>query len=651
MTAITDGRRNPATAGLGVPTTAPALFSPMEIAGVHLPNRVMMAPMGSCQSDADGFMTDQTVAYYRRRATGGLGAITVESVLVAPETEGHEPRIHGPEFMPGLRRVADVIRAEGVAVGLQLMHPGRQVISGPAVAPSPIPMNSMAPLPHELTPAEIERIVVLYAEAAVRARDAGYQYVEVHGAHGYLPSDFLSPVVNQRSDHYGGSLERRARFVLDVAEAIIDAAEIPLFWRLSGEELRPGGFSLDDQVAVAQMLQDAGVACISASAGTWHTLGVTIAPMSVARGHMLRYAQRFKQALDIPVIAVGRLDDPQLAEDVVATGQADVVLLGRGLLADPDWAAKVRAGRPERVRPCIACNACVELVARGNDLRCAVNPETGREATWAPDVASPRKHVMVVGGGPAGMTAARLARERGHVVSLWERERRLGGKIHVASLAPSKAEVRRFVEHDVRELEMLDIDLHLGVEVDAPTIQTVDPDVVILACGADPVFPPIPGVQDDRVVDAQELLYDRVRPPAGGTVAIVGGSATGCETAELLVQRGVHVTIFEMTRSIGSGIEGITRRRIVRALRDEGVEILTEARVTAIEPGRVIYETTDGQHAAPVDLVALAVGWRPRGGALAAALSDREVVLVGDAQDPADFVAATGTAALAALTV
>ena len=326
-------------------STLSGLLAPIDVSGVHLRNRVMMAPMGSCQSDADGFVTDQTIAYYRRRAAGGLGAITVEAALVAPETHGHEPRIHGPEFVAGLRRVAEVIRSEGVAAGIQLMHPGRQVTSGPAVAPSPVRINSVAPVPTELTSEEIERIVRLYAEAARRAQEAGYQYVEVHGAHGYLPSDFLSPIVNVRSDRYGGSLERRARFVVEVASAILDATDIPLFWRLSGEELRTGGFSLEDQIAVARMLQAAGVACISVSGGTWQTLGVTVAPMSVARGHMLRYAERFKAALEIPIIAVGRLDDPALAEHVVASGQADIVLIGRGLLADP------RLGREGRGRP------------------------------------------------------------------------------------------------------------------------------------------------------------------------------------------------------------------------------------------------------------------------------------------------------------
>ena len=633
----------------GSRTTTSPLFEPLEIAGVPMRNRVMMAPMGSCQSDEDGFVTDQTIAYYERRAGGGVGAITVEAALIDPESHGHEPGIHGPQFIPGLRRVANAIKAHGVAVGIQFMHPGRQVTSGPCVAPSPVPLNSASPVPHELTVPEIERIVRLYGEAAARAEEAGYQYVEVHGAHGYLPSDFLSPIANLRDDEYGGDFQRRLQFVLETAAAIREAAEIPLFWRLSADELRAGGFTVDDQLRVAGHLQDAGVAAISVSAGTWNSLEVTVAPMSVPRGHLLSYASRFKEHLQIPVLAVGRLDDPALAERVIVDGVADVVLLGRGLLADPDWAHKVGAGHAVDVRPCIACNACVELIARGFDLRCAVNPETGRESTWVLEAATAARQVMVVGGGPAGMTAARLARERGHHVSIWERDDRLGGKIDVASRAPSKSEVLKFLDHDARELEQLGVEIHLGAEVDARTVCARNPDVVVLATGADPLLPPIPGIEDDSVLDAQELLYDRRELAPGASVAIVGGSATGCETAELLLEAGVEVTLLEMAGSIGAGIESITRRQIVRGLRAMGATILTGAIVTAVEPGRVIYQRGEERGWVRADIVAMAVGWRPRGAVLAEALAGREVVVVGDAHRPADFVAATSAGGLAAL--
>ena len=633
-------------------TRRSALLEPLEIRGVEFRNRVVMAPMGSCQSDRDGFVTDQTVEYYRRRARGGVGGITVEAALVTPDAEGHEPRLHDPVHVPGMRRVVEAIRGNGAAVGIQLMHPGRQVVSGRAVAPSAVPLNSASAVPEVLTTAEIDEIVERYATTARLAQEAGFQYVEVHGAHGYLPSDFLSPVVNRREDAWGGSLEKRARFTLEVARAIMAAAEIPLFWRLSGEELTDGGYDVEHQLQVARWLEEAGVACLSVSAGTWHRLDVTVAPMWVERGHMIPYAAAVKEAVELPVIAVGRLDDPALAEQVVVDGAADLVLIGRGLLADPDWARKLEEGCREDIRPCIACNACVDLVGRGLELRCAVNPETGHEATWQVVPAATERRVMVVGSGPAGMEAARLARVRGHNVSLWERDAQVGGKLDVASRAPSKSEVLRFRDYESRALEKLGIDIHTNAEVTAELVEREDPDVVVIATGAEPLFPPIPGIEGPTVVDAQDILYRRVDVAPGTHVVIVGGSATGCEAAELLLELGATVTIVEMLTSIGKGIEQITRRHLVRELRKGGVQILTRAKVTAIEPDRVRYEPEDGEAAAVgADVVALAVGWRPRGERLATTLGAREIVVVGDAERPADFVAAVAAGAAAGLAV
>jgi 2,4-dienoyl-CoA reductase-like NADH-dependent reductase (Old Yellow Enzyme family)/NADPH-dependent 2,4-dienoyl-CoA reductase/sulfur reductase-like enzyme len=612
-----------------------------------------MAPMGSAQSDHDGYVTDQTVAYYARRAAGGIGAITVEAALVTPDSHGHEPRLHGPEFVPGMKRVVDAIKGHEVIAGIQLMHPGRQVVSGPVVAPSAVPVNSVAPVPHALTGEEIRAIAQEYAYSSRLAQDAGFQYVEVHGAHGYLPSDFLSPVANRRDDEYGGDLERRFRFVREVAEAIMDAVEIPLFWRLSAEELVRDGYTVNDQLQVARWLEEVGVACLSVSAGTWLSLQVTVAPMFVPRGHMAPYAARVKQEVGIPVMAVGRLDDPELAERVVADGIADFVLIGRGLLADPDWAAKLQSGHAEEIRPCIACNACVDLLALGKDIRCAVNAETGVEATWELLPTAQPRRVMVVGSGPAGMEVARVARLRGHSVSLWERDAVIGGKLDVASRAPSKSEVLRFRDFQTRMLTSLGVEIHTGVEITPDLVEAEDPEVVVIATGAEPLVPPIEGVDGPNVVDAQALLHGHISVAPGSRVTIVGGSATGCETAEYLLDRGVEVTIVELLPSIGHGIEQITRRHLVRELRRRGVQILTKAMVTAIDHDRVIYTAEGGtSREVPSDLVGLAVGWRPRGDQLALPLQgERDVIVLGDASTPADFVAAVGAGAAAGRTI
>ena len=543
---------------------------------------------------------------------------------------------------------------QGTVPGVQLMHPGRQVVEGPSVAPSPVPLNSVAPAPRELSVAEIEAIVADYARAAELAREAGFRFLEVHGAHGYLPSNFLSPIDNRRTDAYGGDLAGRARFSLEVARAIIAAVgpELPLIWRLNGHDAVPGGFALEEAVAVAGLLEETGVGAISVTAGTWLTLHVTLAPMFVPRGQMVPLAAAIKEAVDVPVMAVGRLDDPDLAAEVVASGQADLICLGRGLIAEPDWPVKVERGEAEELRPCISCNACVDRVGRGERAKCSVNPEVGRELTWRIAPSGRGRHVMIVGSGPAGMEAARIAALRGHEVSIWERDRQLGGKLEVAGLAPSKREVLRYRDYQVKQLAELGVETHTGIEVSVELIAANRPEVVVIATGAEPLIPPIPGIGGANVHDALDLLLGAVPLAAGERLAVIGGSATGCETAEHAAEVGAEVTIFELLPSVGTGIEAITRRQLIRGLKGAGVELRTRSKVVMIEPDRLFFEDADGTTSTfPVDKVALALGWRPSGHDLGDAIGSLgcEVVVLGDAAAPADFVNAINAGADAAL--
>jgi len=613
-----------------------------------------MCPMGTGLPDEEGFVTDETVAYYARRAAGGVGLISLEASLIAPESfvVGPELRLHDEAFVPGLRRLADAVHAHEIPVGIQMWHPGRQTLKGAPVAPSAIPLSPRTPVPHALTRAEIDRLIALYAASAVNCREAGFDFVEVHGAHCYLPCEFLSPLSNQRDDEYGGSLENRARFMLEIVAAVRTAAgdDFPLLFRISGDECAVGGFDITDAVRVAQWLADAGVAAISVSAGNWYALHMTIPPMSMEHGCLLPLAAQIKQAVEIPVIAAGRLDDPTVAERAIVEGQADIVAIGRGLIADPDWPAKVRDGRLAEIRPCIACNACVDLVARGEQARCAVNPAVGRDGSFVIVPAEVARNVMVIGSGPAGMEAARIARLRGHDVSIWEREGQLGGKLDVASRAPSKSEVLRFRDYQARILNELGVHVHVGANMDVAAIRSEHPDVVVLAVGADPLIPPIPGIHGPNVIDAQEILLGRVSIEPGERVAVIGGSATGCETAEFLCATAGAVSILEMLPSVGRGIEQITRRKLLSGLREAGVTILTGAKVTVIEPNRVIYEHEDGAPGeVAVDRVALAIGWRAGGEQLAVDLGDFDVYTLGDAARPADFVAAINAGADAGL--
>ena len=301
--------------------------------------------------------------------------VTVEASLVAPGRSaiGPELRLHDSKFIPDLARLVSSVKGEGAAVGIQLWHPGRQTNLSEPVAPSAVPLSPRTPVPRELTQSDIGELVGHYASAAVRCREAGFDYIEVHAAHCYLPCEFLSPLVNRRSDEYGGGLVNRARFLLEIVRAVRASCgdDFPLFCRLSGTEGLDGGFDIDEAVQVARWLVEASVNCLSVSAGTWHTLQLSIPPMFMDRGCLVPLAAQIKQAVDVPVIAAGRLDDATLAEKVLADGQADLIGIGRALVADPDWPAKVRDGRHDEITPCIACNACLELnFARRRDAMC-----------------------------------------------------------------------------------------------------------------------------------------------------------------------------------------------------------------------------------------------------------------------------------------
>ncbi len=635
------------------PTRAPSvvadgsdpLFQPLTVAGLTLRNRIVMAPMGTGLDDA-GRMNDAAIAYYRRRAEGGTGTITVEALMVDPETRGPEPKIYGPEFVPGLRTLVEQVHAAGAVVGAQLLHPGRQVLSGRHVGPSAVAINAGLPVPHALTVSEIDAIVEQYADAAERAVEAGFDFVEVHGAHGYLPSDFLSQLANQRDDGYGGSLAARARFSREIAQAIRRRCPgVPFFWRLSAEDALPGGTTIEHGEQMARWLEQDGVDCLSVSAGNWRSLEVTIAPMWAPSGHMARLASRVRACVSVPVIAVGRLNDPEGARRLVREGHADLIAIGRGLIADPDWAGKVAAGHSDDVRPCIACNACVDLVGPGGEIRCAVNPAVGRDHEWSLRPADPARRVAVVGSGPSGLAAARIARERGHAVTLYERDARVGGKIVAAGSAPSKREVLRFRDYEERTMARLGVDVRLSTAVTAADLAASDADAIVVAVGADALTPPIPGLDAPHVRDAQEYLRGEHPVPAGARVAVIGGSATGCETAELLVSQGAVVTVIEMAPRVGAGIEAITRRHIVRELKRHGATMLTGAKVVEVRADAVVYESGGERHEVAAEWVALAIGWRPRGAGLVEGLPGREVHVVGDAARPADFVAAINAGA------
>ncbi len=461
------------------------LLEPITFSGLRVKNRIVMPPMGMGYANEDGTVSDRMIRYYLRRAQSGVGMIVIENCIVDPQVVGVGPelRIHDDLYIEGLRRLVRALKPYDVIVGLQLNHMGRQTTLGTPVAPSPIPISPKGPIPRALTTEEIRVVVSEFVEGARRAREAGFDFVEIHGAHGYLVCEFLSPASNRREDEYGGSLEGRLRFPLEIVAGIRErvGADFPIQFRLSAQEYVPEGLTLEETRQVARRLEQAGVSAISVSAGNWQTLHYIMAPMFMPKGYLVEDAAAIKSAVHIPVIAVGRLHDVAVAERVLREGKADLIAVGRGLIADPEWAKKVREDRIEDIRPCISCNYCVDFVSRALEARCTVNAELGEEFTFHVRPARQRKRIVIIGGGPAGLEAARVAAERGHEVWLFEKDRRLGGKLHVSAAAPSKAEIHRFTEYLIRQIQKHRVRVELGVTLTREELLGGHPDIIILA--------------------------------------------------------------------------------------------------------------------------------------------------------------------------
>lgn len=426
----------------------PGLFDPIEIGGVRLRNRTLLPSMTTRLADDAGHVTEATLAYYRARADGGVGLVTVE--MASPEIAGkhrfRELGIYDDMFLPGLRRLVDTLHEAGARASIQLGHGGsraRSVVSGTTpVAPSAVPtpvfeIDAELAVPEAMSAARIRETVDAYVAAAARAQRAGFDMVELHGAHGYLISQFLSPLENTRSDAYGGSLENRARFGLEILRRIkSEVPGLPVIFRIGVEDFFPGGLTADEGMQVGRWAEQNGADAVSVTAGHYRSLPAAermIPPMAYPAATFVEYAARMKQLVDVPVIGVGRLGDPDLAAGAVADGKLDIVALGRPLIADPHWVAKAQAGVP--VRRCLACNHCITNMRSGAQLSCVVNPATGREEVYAGTSAPGGRRIVVLGAGPAGLTYASQVAE-GNDVTVIDRAERPGGAFRLTGLAP-----------------------------------------------------------------------------------------------------------------------------------------------------------------------------------------------------------------------
>ncbi|MBW2064153.1 MAG: FAD-dependent oxidoreductase [Deltaproteobacteria bacterium] len=594
------------------------LFTPFTIKGLHFKNRIVMPGLASFLIEDDGSITDRTVEHYRMRAAGGPALVIVEAHAVSPEgvVSNHQARIYDDRFIEGLSRIAQVMKSEGAIPAIQIHHAGRQVpfrvIKRRPLAPSPLPCptirTEVEPLDHE----GIRRIVKAFGEAARRAVEAGFELLEIHGAHGYLINQFLSRFSNIRDDEYGGDIKGRTRFAREIVQEIRSRVgdDFPLSFKISAQEFVPDGLTVEESIEILKEIVPRGIDILQISAGNDATPEWICQPMFMEKACLVDSASRIREALKMPVMSVGRINDPLVAESIIQEGKADLVCMGRGLLADPELPRKAEEGQLEDIRICIACNTCMESIFRRGRIECLVNPSLGREKEMEIRPAPKAKKVMVVGGGPGGLNVAWVAAHRGHEVHLYERQSELGGQLNLATIASYKKELISLIEYQKRQVRKFGVNIHLNTEVTSELVRQEAPDVVILATGSVPITPPIPGIDKPIVVPLSDILSG-IRA-VEGKVIVVGGGATGCEVAHHLSENGCRVTIVEMLPKLAEQLESITRKVLIKRLKENKAEILTEHKVVSIEDKGVSVTDKDGKESfLEADSVVITIGNRP----------------------------------------
>ena len=594
------------------------LFSSFSIKDIKLKNRIVMPGLASFLIGDDGIITDATVEHYRRRAAGGPAMVIMEACSVSPEgvVSANQARIYDDCFIEGLSKIAEVMKSEGSVPAIQIHHGGRQtsikVIKRKPLAPSPIPCPTIRGDVEPLTIDGIHEIVQKFGDAAQRAKQAGFELIEIHGAHGYLINQFLSRVSNIREDEYGGDTVGRSRFAIEIVEEIRRriGPEFPLSFKISAQEFVPDGLTVTESIEILKLLVKAGVDIVQVSAGNDITPEWICQPMFMEKACLAESAAQVKKALNIPVMAVGRINDPMVANEVLLKEQADLVCMGRGLLADPDMPNKAREGRLDEIRICIACNTCMESIFRKGRIECLVNPMLGREKEMAIIPTQKPKKIMVVGGGPGGLNVAWVAAKRGHEVHVFEKRNSLGGQLLPGSIPGHKKELRSLIRFQKKQIEKFGVRCHLGHEVKTKDVQEFNPDVVVLATGSLPAIPPVEGIGNNIALTYEDVL--NASPPPFKKAVVIGGGATGLEIALHLAEYGCRVSVVEMLAKIGNGLESMTKRILLRRLKEYNVRIMTETKLIRVKSTGAVVAHSDGTELlVEAERVIFATGTRP----------------------------------------
>ena len=626
----------------------PHLFSPIQIGNMTAPNRLLMSAMSiNFGVDDKGRVTEQLTEYFAARAKGGAGMMLVGGGAVHPT--GLElpdlPALWEDDCIPALKRMVEAVRPYGAKFGVQLMHGGRQSYHDKKVAPSAIPAPAVVKgIPKELNPEEIDELINAFGDAARRCRESGFDFIEIHGAHGYLINQFLSPNANLRNDQYGGSFENRARFLFELLDDIYQkaGADFPVGIRINGEDYIDNGWQMEEALKLAGLLENRGAAYLHVSAGVYGSRQLTIPSMYVEQGCFVHLAEAVKSAVSIPVIAVGRIKDPDLADRIIREGKADAVAMGRALLADPALPQKARVGKLSQIRPCIGCClGCIHAVLAMEPGGCVANPEVGREYLLKDEKsASEKKRVLVVGAGPSGLATARMAALSGHHVAVCEESGRPGGLIRLAAKAPGRSEVFEIIDFLIAELERLKVEVYLNRPLSTDFLDRLKPDAVILATGSKPDMPIIKGLFKTSmhlctVTDAMDG-----RTPIGGRVIIIGGGQAGLLLADFLAEQGKTVAVLNRRPHFAEEMSSNDRFYLRERLKRETVTLYKRVTALAVEPDNVLFKS-DGrkEKLAGYDTIVIAEAMAAVRDAKNLLKGYRgEVHIIGDAKTPRDLM-------------
>jgi 2,4-dienoyl-CoA reductase-like NADH-dependent reductase (Old Yellow Enzyme family)/thioredoxin reductase len=612
------------------------IFTPFRIGNLEVKNRIQAPPMLACMATPDGFVTREMIEFYQSFARGGAGIVTIgDSAVDFDYAQAHFGQLNlgDDRCIGGLSTLVEAVQKYGAKISIELDHSGR--LSSPKflngrnpIGPSPIParaeemmafMEGRKPNPvTEMNQDMIDEVIGHFAMAAFRCMKAGFEMVTVHGGHGQLLSQFISPYSNKRTDNYGGSPENRARFIVELLTAIRNMVgdKLALEFRVSADEFVTGGMNEEDTINFLKLIRDK-IDLINVSVG-----GMIAEPRYVIymaqpylfpHAYNVSRAEKIKKSVNIPVTCVGSIISLEMADKIIEEGKADIVAMGRAQVADPELVNKTYMGEIDDIRPCLRCNVCGEKPMDSLPVRCAVNPVTGRELEYR-YIRPPekKKKVVIIGGGPAGMEAAIITSSRGHDVILFEGKKELGGALSIAASPSFKVDMKRFLEWMIRKTRNSEVDLRLSTKGTIDSIKDIKPDVLIIAIGGEPLIPDIPGIRNPNVVWAGDV--DTGKVTTGETIIVAGAGLTGCETALLLSQHGKKVTIIDMIpeAEIAKDASFVSRITLMEQLHEHGVQFKDEVTLEEITgKGIIVRDKKGNRNEIAADTVVLSLGVKP----------------------------------------